>query len=190
MRVCLTFSTVSMAACLVCAGAAMTAPVFAAPPITITSQASTDGPIRYTVKVTSKQFGNAQETRAIRSGQSDDYTWKMTPPGSAIQVAEDCPGYASLALDANGAMMRQIQLRLAPVVAADGTANVQLSFQAQAPAPRGIKGANGAKQTDKALKCPASITASQVVRFTMPTNGRSKTLTLNDGTQISLTARR
>ncbi len=43
-----------------------------------------DGPIRYTVRVTSKQFGNSQETRTIRSGQSDDFTWKTVPPGGAV----------------------------------------------------------------------------------------------------------
>jgi hypothetical protein len=31
---------------------------------------------------------------------------------------------------------------------------------------------------------------SQVIRFTMPTNGSTKTLTLNDGSQVAVTAKR
>lgn len=157
----------------------------AAPPIKITSQAALDGPIRYTVKVTSKQFGNAQDTRTIRSGQSDDYTWKMTPPGGPVAAPEACPDYSSLALDANGAMIRQIQVRIAPVVADDGTASVQLSFQAQTP-----HGTKVVTKAGKSLKCPNAMTVSQVLRFTMPTNGSTKTLTLSDGTQIAVSARR
>lgn len=157
----------------------------AAPPIKITSQAATDGPIRYTVKVTSKQFGNAQDTRTIRSGQSDDYTWKMTPPGGPVAAPEQCPDYSSLALDANGAMIRQIQVRIAPVVANDGTADVQLSFQAQTP-----HGTKAVTKAGKVLKCPNAATVSQVTHFTMPTNGSTKTLTLADGTQIAVSARR
>jgi hypothetical protein len=84
MRISLSFSAVSVAASFACALGALAVVLpavgFAATPITVTSKAATDGPIRYTVKVTSKQFGNSQETRTIRSGESDDFTWKTVPP--------------------------------------------------------------------------------------------------------------
>jgi hypothetical protein len=156
-------------------------PANASPPIKVTSQAATDGPIRYTVKVTSKLYGNAQETRTLRSGDTDDFTWRSTPPGGAVPAAQSCPDYSSLPLDANGAMVRQTQLRLAPIVAQNGTANVQVSFRAQAP--RGGKAASGAQ-------CPEVVAHSEVLHFSMPTNGTAKTLTLSDGTQLSVSAQR
>ena len=158
----------------------------AATPITVTSQAATDGPIRYTVKVTSKEFGNSQETRTIRSGESDDFTWKTVPPGGAVAADGDCPDLTSLPLDANGAMIRQTQIRFAPVVAKDGTATVQMNFQAQTP--KG--GTKTVSNNGKSLKCPNYTSVSQVLRFTMPTNGSVKTLTLNDGSQVTVTAKR
>ncbi len=97
-------SAVSVVASLACALGALglfPAATFAATPITVTSQAAPDGPIRYTVKVTSKQFGNSQETRTIRSGESDDFTWKTVPPGGPVPAASDCPSYASLPIDSN-----------------------------------------------------------------------------------------
>ncbi|WJF89013.1 DUF6013 family protein [Paraburkholderia bonniea] len=188
MRACFALSAVSVfsaSACLIGMSVALSSAALAAPPITITSQAALDGPIRYSVKVTSAQFGNTQETRSIRSGQSDDYTWKTVPPGGAVPVSSQCPGYESMALDANGAMLRQVQLRVAPVVSADGTATIQLSFLAQTP-----RGTKVVTKSAKKLKCADSVKLSQIVRFSMPTDGSSKTLTLNDGTQITLTARR
>ena len=111
-------SAVSVVASLACALApGMLVPVaHAATPITVTSQSALDGPIRYTVRVTSKQFGNSQETRTIRSGESDDFTWKTVPPGGPVAGTDACPNYASLPLDTNGAMIRQTQIRFAPVV--------------------------------------------------------------------------
>ncbi|CAB3757615.1 DUF6013 family protein [Paraburkholderia solisilvae] len=185
MRNRLRLSAVSVAACLACALAAPPAASFAATPITVTSKAATDGPIRYTVKVTSKQFGNAQETRTIRSGESDDFTWKTVPPGGAVAVASECPDYASLPIDANGAMIRQTQIRFAPVVAKDGTATVQLSFHAQTP-----HGTKDVTNEGKTVKCPDYTLVTQVVRFTMPTNGSTKTVTLSDGSQVAVTAKR
>ena len=178
-------SAVSVVACLACAVTAVPGVALAATPITVTSQAAPDGPIRYTVKVTSKQFGNSQETRTIRSGESDDFTWKTVPPGGPVAATTDCPDYASLPVDSNGAMIRQTQIRFAPVVASDGTATVQLSFQAQTP--HGTKAVTNAGKT---LTCPNAMSVSQVLRFTMPTNGTTKTLTLTDGSQVAVTARR
>lgn len=177
-------SVLTSLACVMATAIAIPA-AHAVTPITVTSQAATDGPIRYTVKVTSKQFGNAQETRTIRSGESDDFTWKTVPPGGAVAAPDKCPDYASLPVDTNGAVIRQTQIRFAPVVANDGTATVQLSFQAQTP--HGTKTVTNAGKT---LKCPNNMRASQIVRFTMPTNGSTKTLTLTDGTQITVSARR
>jgi hypothetical protein len=180
-------SAVSVVASLACALApGMLVPVaHAATPITVTSKAALDGPIRYTVRVTSKQFGNSQETRTIRSGESDDFTWKTVPPGGPVAGTDACPNYSSLPLDSNGAMIRQTQIRFAPVVASDGTANVQLSFQAQTP--HGVKTVTS---DGKSIKCPNDVTVSQVLRFTMPVNGSTKTLTLNDGTEVAVSAKR
>lgn len=82
-------------------------------------------------------------------------------------------------------MIRQTQIRFAPVVANDGTATVQLSFQAQTP-----HGSKSVTNEGKTLKCPNNMKASQILRFTMPTNGSTKTLTLTDGTQIAVSAKR
>lgn len=179
-------SAVSVVASFSCAVVCALAPAArAATPITVTSQAALDGPIRYTVRVTSKQFGNSQETRTIRSGETDDFTWKTVPPGGPVAASDACPNYASLPLDTNGAMIRQTQIRFAPVVASDGTANVQMNFQAQTP--KGVKTVTSNGQT---IKCPNDVSVSQVVRFTMPVNGSTKTLTLNDGTEIAVSAKR
>ncbi|EIF31332.1 hypothetical protein BCh11DRAFT_06853 [Burkholderia sp. Ch1-1] len=180
-------SAVSVVASLACAFApGMLVPVaHAATPITVTSQSALDGPIRYTVRVTSKQFGNSQETRTIRSGESDDFTWKTVPPGGPVPATDACPNYASLPTDTNGAMIRQTQIRFAPVVAADGTATVQLSFQAQTP-----KGVKTVTTGGKTIKCPNDVSVSQILRFTMPVNGSTKTLTLNDGTEVAISAKR
>ncbi|SMG23981.1 DUF6013 family protein [Paraburkholderia susongensis] len=175
-------SAVSVAASLACA---LVPAAHAATPITVTSQSALDGPIRYTVRVTSKQFGNSQETRTIRSGESDDFTWKTVPPGGPVAAVDACPDYSSLPLDANGAMIRQTQIRFAPVVGNDGIANVQLSFQAQTP--RGVKTVTSGGKT---LKCPNDVRMSQIVRFTMPVNGSVKTLTLSDGTSVTVSAKR
>lgn len=160
-------------------------PALAAPPITVTSKMPADGPIKYTVKVASKTYGNAQDTRTIRSGQTDDYSWKTTPPGSAMKVADKCPNGGSLSFDANGTVQRQMRIRLAPTVAADGTATVQLSVQASAP-----RGMASVKVHGKTLQCPSVATLSQIVRFTMPTNGTAKTVNLSDGTQVTVSAQR
>ncbi|MBC8730052.1 DUF6013 family protein [Paraburkholderia sp. UCT2] len=175
-------SAVSVVASLACA---LVPAARAATPITVTNKAALDGPIRYTVRVTSKQFGNSQETRTIRSGESDDFTWKTVPPGGPVAATDACPDYASLPVDENGAMIRQTQIRFAPVVSSDGTAAVQLSFQAQTP--HGVKTVTSGGKT---LKCPNDMRVSQIVRFTMPVNGTTKTLTLTDGTEIAVTAKR
>jgi hypothetical protein len=182
MSPCFRLSAMSMVASLACA---LVPAAHAVTPITVTSQAATDGPIRYTVKVTSKDFGNVQETRTIRSGESDDFTWKTVPPGGAVAATDQCPDYTSYPLDTNGAVLRQTQIRFAPVVANDGTATVQLSFQAQTP--HGTKSVTNAGKT---LKCPNDVRLSQIVRFSMPTNGSAKTLTLSDGTQVVVSAKR
>ncbi|MCP3721614.1 DUF6013 family protein [Paraburkholderia sp. CNPSo 3272] len=167
------------------ASCAIALPALAATPITVTSKAATDGPIRYTVRVASKAFGDAQETRTLRSGDTDDFTWRTTPPGGAVATPQGCPDYASLPLDANGAMVRQTQVRLAPIVASNGTATVQVSFRAQAPHGTQSVSSNGA-----ALTCPAVVAHSEVAHLTMPTNGTAKTLKLSDGTQITISAQR
>jgi len=160
-------------------------PAQAAPPITVTSKTPADGPIQYTVKIASKTYGNAQETRTIRSGQTDDYTWMTAPPGGAVAVPERCPNYSSFSLDGNGSAQRAVRIRLAPIVAENGTANVQLSVQASTP-----RGKANAKVGGKPIQCPGIQTLSQIVRFTMSTNGSAKTVTLSDGSQVTVSAKR
>jgi hypothetical protein len=107
MSPCFSRSAVSLVTSLVASLACtLVPPAYAATPITVTSQAAPDGPIRYTVKVTSKQFGNAQETRTIRSGESDDFTWKTVPPGGPVAAVDQCPADASLPVDTNGRRRR------------------------------------------------------------------------------------
>jgi hypothetical protein len=167
------------------ASCALALPALAAPPIKIMPKAATDGPIQYTVKVTSKRFGNATQTRTLRSGDTDDFTWRTTPPGGAVPAPQGCPDYAALPLDANGAMVRQTQLRLTPVVDEHGTASVQVSFRAQAP-----HGTRSVTSGGATLTCPDVMSHSQIVHFTMPTNGTAKTVTLSDGTQLTISAQR
>jgi hypothetical protein len=157
----------------------------ATPGIKVQEGAANDGPIKYTVKMTSKTYGNQQETRTIRSGQTDDFTWQSAAPGGAQAVPDDCPGASSLARNAEGAAVKQVQIRFASVVAENGSANVQLSFQARAPSGTSKVMVNG-----KALQCPVEQRLSQIVRFTMPTTGGSKTVTLSDGTQLTVSATR
>jgi hypothetical protein len=157
----------------------------AAPPVTVTTKVPYDGPVQYTVKVTSKQFGNAQDTRTIRSGETDDFTWKSVPSGGPVAAASQCPNYELLPLDANGAAIRQMQIRLAPVVAPNGTASVQMSFHAQTP-----RGTAAVKVGGKEIQCPKKVSASQIVRFTISTNGGMKRLKLSDGTQVVVSTKR
>jgi hypothetical protein len=184
MRVRLTPVTVLVSLAAL-SGGGLATPALAAPPITVTSKTPADGPIKYTVKVASKTYGDAQDTRTIRSGQTDDYSWKTPPPGSAVKVSDRCPNDGTLSLDTNGTVQRQMRIRLAPTVAEDGTATVQLSVQASAP-----RGMASMKIHGKTLQCPSVATLSQVVRFTMPTNGSAKTVKLSDGTQVTVSAQR
>lgn len=169
-----------------CAALGAVAPaVQAAPPITVTNQTPADGPIKYTVKVTSNVYGNSQETRTIRSGQTDDFTWKSTAGGTPLHASEQCPNYASLPLDPNDVVLRQMRVRLAPTVAADGTASVQLTVQASAP-----RGMTAVKVKGKSIQCPNVTQLSQVVRVTMPTNGKTTAVTLSDGSKLDVSANR
>jgi hypothetical protein len=167
------------------ASCAFALPALATTPIKVTSKAATDGPIHYTVHVASKQFGNASETRTLRSGDTDDFTWRTVPPGGAVPTPQGCPDAASLPLDANGAMMRETQLRLTPVVDEHGIANVQLNFRAQAP-----HGTRSVTSGGTTLTCPEVTSFSQMLHFSMPTNGTPKTVTLGDGTQLTISAQR
>ena len=49
-----------------------------------------DGPIKYTVKMASKTWGNEQETRTIRSGQTDDFI-----PHSSLHWPRKRPPHAA-----------------------------------------------------------------------------------------------
>lgn len=144
-----------------------------------------DAALSYTVQVVSPIYGNSAETRSIASGESDDYTWKTVPPKGAVPVDPRCPGADTLPLDANHAMHRQTQVRVAPSVNAKGVARVQLSFQGHAPGPMRTVRVGGAS-----LQCPVDIDHHQILRFTMTLDGEPKTLHLQDGTTITVTGRR
>jgi hypothetical protein len=166
--------------------AVSTAPaVFATPGIKVLSQTATDGPIKYTVKMASKNFGNQQETRTIRSGQTDDFTWQTAASGQSQPVPDACPNATGIPRNANGVPIRQVQIRFASVVADDGAANVQISFQGHAP-----RGSSPVTVAGKKLQCPVDNAFSQVVRFSMPTGGGAKNVTLGDGTQLTVSADR
>ncbi|KNH10031.1 hypothetical protein BRCH_00659c [Candidatus Burkholderia brachyanthoides] len=102
------------------------------------SEAPNDGPIKYTVKMESKTFGNEQETRTIRSGQTDDFTWQGSAPSGAQAVADACPDSASVPKSA------------------DGAASVQISFRAYAPKRMNKVSVNG-----RSLQCPTDNRLSQ-----------------------------
>lgn len=157
----------------------------ATPGIKVQSEAANDGPIKYTVKMVSKSYGNEQETRTIRSGQTDDFTWQSAAPGTPQQIPDACPDAASIPRNAEGAPIRQVQIRFAAVVIEDGSANVQISFQGRAP-----RGVNKVTVGGKSLQCPAYNRFSQIVRFSMATTGSSKTVKLSDGTQLTVSASR
>ncbi|HTI18624.1 MAG TPA: DUF6013 family protein [Trinickia sp.] len=40
------------------------------------------------------------------------------------------------------------------------------------------------------MQCPRAKTLGQVVRFTMPTDGTQKTIALNDGSRVTVSAKR
>jgi hypothetical protein len=158
----------------------------ATPGIKVLSEAPNDGPIKYTVQMTSKTYGDEHETRTIRSGQTDDFTWQGSAPSGAQAVADACPDSASVPKSADGAAVRQVQIRFAPVIGDNGAANVQISFRAYAPT-----GMNKVTVNGKSLQCPTDKRFSQIVRFNMATaTGSKKTVTLDDGTQLTVTASR
>jgi hypothetical protein len=157
----------------------------ATPGIKVQEEVANDGPIKYTVKMASKSYGNAEETRTIRSGQTDDFTWQTAAPGPEVGVPDDCPNASSIPRNANGTAIRQVQIRFASVVTNNGSANVQLSFVAHSP-----RGSTSVTVSGKPLKCPVDNPFSQIDLFTMPTGGDSKKVTLTDGTQQTVTARR
>lgn len=167
------------------AAACVSASVSAAPPVKGSLKGGGTGQLEYTVKIDSKQFGNAQETRKIRSGETDDFNWKSVPPGGAVAMPDGCPDVEMLPRDANGAMVRQTQVRLAPSIDAKGIANVQMSFQAAAP-----KGTRSVAVGDKTLQCPDVVKVSQVKWLTIPSNGGLKSVTLSDGTKVSVSIKR
>ncbi|CAB3796653.1 DUF6013 family protein [Pararobbsia alpina] len=140
-----------------------------------------EGRVAYTVKVHSKAYGDSQSTRQIASGQTDDYSWKSTPPGGPVAFPAQCASAHDWPVDENGALQRQTRVRLAPVVNKPGVATIQLGFDAISPqgkAPRQGSAAAGANA------CPPVNQYSEIVRFTLPLNGKPKTLTLKDGTQV------
>ncbi|KDB07341.1 hypothetical protein LIG30_3250 [Burkholderia sp. lig30] len=167
------------------AAACVSVSVVAAPPIKGSLKGGTTGQLEYTVKVESKMFGDAQETRKIRPGETDDFNWKSVPPDGAVAMPDACPKADMLPRDANGAMVRQTQVRLAPSIDGKGVANVQMHFQAAAP-----NGTRSVTVDGKPLQCPNPVTLSQVKWLTIPANGGARSVTLSDGTKVTVSIKR
>ncbi len=141
---------------------------------------SLDAPLRYTVKVMSKQYGNVSETRAIASGEVDDFTWNRQPPISTAPVDARCPHIQNLPLDANHTMLQQIKVRLAPVVSLNKLASIQMSFSAHTPQGSYLhKLDNGTE-----INCPVDRAHQEIKRFDIPLNGKPRKIALTDGTNI------
>jgi hypothetical protein len=168
--------------CCVMAGAMPQAQ--ATPGIKVLSEVPYDGPIKYTVKMASKAWGNAQETRTIRSGQSDDFTWHGVPAGGSQNIPDACPDVDAIRT-ASGTSTREVRIRFAAVVSQAGDADIQLSFQATGPHGVNVVGVGGKK-----LECPGVGRFSQMLHFTMTTRGSAKTVTLGDGTRLTVSASR
>ncbi|MEJ0004705.1 MAG: DUF6013 family protein [Pararobbsia sp.] len=145
-----------------------------------------DGRVAYTVRIHSKAYGDSQSTRQIASGQTDDYTWKTTPPGGPVAFPARCAAGHDWPVDENGALLRQSQVRLAPMVDVTGVATIQLSFDAISPQAGAAKSGSGGAG---AAPCPPVNQYSEVVRFTLTLNNKPKTLTLKDGTQITVSGK-
>jgi hypothetical protein len=156
----------------------------ATPSIKVLSEVANDGPIKYTVKMASKNWGSAQETRTIRSGQTDDFTWQSKPAGGSQNVPDACPGVDAIR-NASGTTVRQVKIRFAAVVVNSGDADVQLSFQGHAP-----RAATAVTVGGKKLQCPTDNFFSQLVHFAMPTGGAEKSVMLSDGTKLTISASR
>jgi hypothetical protein len=171
----------SVAVCLAALAAVASTAAQAAPPVEGSNSGGNDGQLPYTVKVESKRFGAAQETRKIRSGETDDFNWKSVPPSGPVAMPDGCPGSESAPRDANGAMVRQTQVRLAPSVDAKGMATVQISFQASAPDGSAPVSAGG-----KTLQCPKVLTVSEVKRVSISAKGGVKTVAMRDGTHVTV----
>jgi hypothetical protein len=147
----------------------------ATPSIKVLSEVANDGPIKW---------GSAQETRTIRSGQTDDFTWQSKPAGGSQNVPDACPDVDSIR-NASGTTVRQVKIRFAAVVANSGDADVQLSFQGHTP-----RAASAVTVGGKKLQCPTDNFFSQLVHFQMPTGGTEKNITLSDGTKLTISASR
>jgi Family of unknown function (DUF6013) len=169
--------------CCVMAGAVVPQ-AQATPGIKVLSEVPYDGPIKYTVKMSSKAWGNAQETRTIRSGQSDDFTWRDVPVGGSQSIPDACPDVDAIRT-ASGTSTREVRIRFAAVVAQGGDADIQLSFQATGPRGVNVVGVGGKK-----VECPEVGRFSQMLHFTMTTGGTAKTVTLGDGTRLTVSASR
>ncbi|WP_179404617.1 DUF6013 family protein [Burkholderia guangdongensis] len=167
------------------AAACFSASAVAAPPVKGSLRGGGTGQLDYTVKIESKLFGDAQETRKIRSGETDDFSWKSVPPDGAVAMPDGCPQADSLPRDENGAMVRQTQVRLAPAIDSRGIAKVQMSFQASAP-----QGTRNVTAGGKSLQCPNPVIVSQVKWLSMPVNGGAKTVTMSDGTKVTVSIKR
>ncbi len=141
---------------------------------------SLDAPLHYTVKVMSKQYGNVSETRAIASGEVDDFTWNRQPPISSGPVDARCPRIESLPLDANHTMLRQIKVRLAPVVNLNKMASIQMSFSAHTPQGSYLHKLNNGRE----INCPIDRAHQEIKRFDIPLNGKPRKIVLADGTNI------
>ncbi|WP_250441847.1 DUF6013 family protein [Caballeronia sp. AZ1_KS37] len=159
---------------------------YAAPGIQASAEAQNDGPIRYTITMDSKVFGHERATRTIRSGQSDDFTWQDVAPSVSQPVPDACPGASNIPRSGDGSPVRQIQVRLTPVVEPDGKATIQIIFQGYAP-----RGTDAVAVAGKTFQCPTGASHNELMRFSMWTaTGAKKTITLGDGSRLTISVSR
>jgi len=180
-KICRFAGTVALLSLVPLAGAHVQC-AYAAPGIKASSEAPNDGPIKYTITMDSKVFGHERATRTIRSGQSDDFTWQEGGAKVQRSVPDACPGASNIPRSGDGSPVRQIQIRLTPMVESNGNANVQIMFQGYAP--RGNRAVTVAGEN---LQCPTGTSHNEVVRFSMTTvTGSNKSITLGDGSKLTI----
>ncbi len=154
----------------------------AAPRINGSKQGGNDQQLQYTVTVDSAQFGKMRQTRKIHSHEMDDFTDKTVPPQGIVTIPRGCPQAELLPRDANNAMMRQTQVRLAPIVNSQGVANIRLLFMGTVPSGTH----KTVKVKGKILLCPEPITLTESKDLAVPIDGNPTTVTLSDGTKVTV----
>ena len=98
-------------------------------------------------------------------------------------MPDGCPNADNLPRDENGAMVRQTQgSRRRSTRRGSPT---QLSFHGRAE-----RHARNVTAGGKSLQCPDVVSVSQVKWVSIPTNGGSKSVTMSDGSKVTVSIKR